>query len=62
MYFIPSIFRILRYAGLFGSVSVQWQITPVDTSAFSLTTGSVFFAENVNVVNLTIQVRTDRQK
>lgn len=49
--------RILRSAGLFGSVSVQWQITPADSTAFLLTTGSVLFNDGTNEVNLTLMVR-----
>uniref|UniRef100_A0A1X7VF86 Staphylococcus aureus surface protein A n=3 Tax=Amphimedon queenslandica TaxID=400682 RepID=A0A1X7VF86_AMPQE len=50
---------VLRTAGLFGSVSVQWQITPSDSTAFVLTSGSVFFGDGANVANFTLSTIQD---
>ena len=53
---------VLRTAGLFGSVTVQWQITPTDSAAFVLTTGSVFFGDGASVANFTLTVMRERER
>ena len=53
---------VLRSAGLFGSVTVQWQITPSDSTAFTLTTGSVFFGDGANVANFTLSVMREGER
>ena len=58
-----GVVTVYRTAGLFGTVTVQWQITPTDTSAFTLTTGTALFNNGDSAVNITITViRRERER
>ena len=48
--------RVLREAGLEGTVSVAWVISPGDTGVFVTTSDSILFESGQAIANITIQV------
>ena len=56
IYCVSSSCSIVRSAGLFGSVVVQWEITPADDTTFSVTAATEQFVEGQNRLNFTVKV------
>lgn len=57
------LFRIIRNAGTYGEVPVDWELTSDDgvsgqvAKTFNLTEGTIIFADGVTMKNITLQVR-----
>lgn len=47
---------VSRSGGIFGTVLVQWAISPEDGTTFPLTTGSAIMANGEALLNISIQV------
>ena len=56
------VFSIIRKAGAYGEVPVDWELTSVDgvtgqaSMAFNMTKGTIVFPDGVRMRNITLQV------
>ena len=58
--FVINNCSVIRSGGTFGSVAIQWALSPTDSTVFTSTSATEVFADGQNLLNFTVSVSYSR--
>ena len=57
MYYTP--YSVIRSGGTFGSVAMQWELSPSDNTVFTTTSATELFNDGQSMLEFTVEVRNE---